>query len=214
MCIRDHSRLRTDKEKRSGSGCTAKRLALAGNPVSAGWCGQPSPAIAAKGQLRFCDGNRMKEARATRPAASGLQPINDGFTRRSRKKPEMVVDVPAIGNLTSHWTPQCGLETGSPSLGHWALNIHFCLAILPRSKEGSSSNRQRCCSWNFRWCVVQRLVQSTPFEHPALRCDETAPIGKTGNESQVINHMLQAYRRADEAHPRRTNDKKATYSLT
>jgi hypothetical protein len=43
-----------------------------------------------------------EEARATRPAASGLQPINDGFTRRSRKKPEMVADVPAIGRLTSH----------------------------------------------------------------------------------------------------------------
>jgi hypothetical protein len=61
MCIRDHSRLRTDKEKRSRSGCTAKRIAPAGNPVSAGWCGQPSPAIAAKVRLRFCDGNRMKK---------------------------------------------------------------------------------------------------------------------------------------------------------
>jgi hypothetical protein len=60
------------------------------------------PAIAAKVRMRFCDGNRMKEARATRPAASGLQPINDSFTRRSHKKPEMVADVPAIGKLTGH----------------------------------------------------------------------------------------------------------------
>jgi hypothetical protein len=121
-----------------------------------------------------------------------LQPVNDGFTRRSRKKPEMVADVPATGTQTSHFDYLVIGHTDPALSGKLALNIHICLAILPRSKEGSSGNRQWRCSWKYGWCVVQRLVQSAPFEHPALRCDETAPIGKAGNEAQVFDHMLLA----------------------